>query len=129
MMKICPSKQTIKTFDIFYAPRNVGESRKHYFVCIYSQEKDANNRLFSDIYGLMISTNPKYQKLPENDYNVQIEINEKTCFVLCDKWYRFEVDDSMEIKPAVLEEQTRIEIMAKLNKFIKEVKRQMGESV
>ena len=116
----------IKAYQIFYKTTvsEFGE-HNHYYVCIYSQRYDTNNRLVSDVYGLMVSTNRKFENLP-NDYNVKIEINGTPCFVLCDKMYRFKIEETMEVKEQKLTNYQKSEISEKLNKFYNEVKRQMA---
>jgi hypothetical protein len=117
----------IKPFDIIYkeyAGEFGQESSKHYYVCIYTQSEDENNRLYSDIYGLMITTNKKYENIP-NDYNVRIEINDVQCYVLCDKIFRFKIEQTMEVKDTKLTVYEKSEIKSKFDKFIKEVNRQM----
>lgn len=126
-MKTLPSK-VIKPFDVFYkmTTTEFGPS-KHYYVCVYSQAMDENNRLVQDVYGLMITTNQKYFDLP-NDYNVKTEINGMPCFILCDKLFRFKVEDTMEVKEKRFTRYEKSEIEEKLEKFIKEIKRQIGET-
>lgn len=123
-MRTLPNE--IKAYQIFYKTTvsEFGE-HKHYYVCIYSQRQDINNRLVSDVYGLMISTNKKFENLP-NDYNVKIEINGTPCFVLCDKMYRFKIEETMEVKEQRLTNYQKSEIAEKLNKFYNEIKRQMA---
>ena len=76
----------------------------------------------------MISSNQKFFSFP-NDYNVKIEINGIPCFVLCDKLFRFKVEETMEIKEKKMNKYEMSEVSEKLNKFITEVKRQMGEQL
>lgn len=113
-------------YDIFYKEfenKDFGPS-KHYYVCIYSQKIDENNRLVSDIYGLMITSNPKYNNIP-NDYNVKIEINGKVVFVLCDKLFRFKVEEKMTLIDRKLNNFEKSEIKEKLKKFLTEIERQV----
>ena len=121
------SQNNIKPYDIFYKEYK-GEfnatSGKHYYVCMYVQELDSNNRLKSDIYGIMVTSNMKYENLP-NDYNVKIEINGRPCFALCDKMFRFKIEETMEVKEQKLTTYQKSEIQEKMNKFYKEVQRQM----
>jgi hypothetical protein len=116
-------------FDIFYK-EYTGEYKekngKHYYVCIYVQELDGNNRLKNDVYGVMVTTNMKYENLP-NDYNVKIEINGRPCFALCDKLFRLKIEETLEVKEQKLSTYQKSEITEKLNKFYKEIQRQMGE--
>jgi hypothetical protein len=121
----------VSPFDIFYKEYKgeYGETNgKHYYVCIYVQELDGHNRLKSDVYGLMVTTNMKYENLP-NDYNVKIEINGRPCFVLCDKLFRLKIEDTLEVKGQKLSAYQKSEIKEKLNKFYKEMERQMGEQI
>jgi hypothetical protein len=126
MTKMMPSK-VIKPFDVFYkmTTTEFGQS-KHYYVCIYSQALDENNKLVNDVYGLMVTTNQKYFDLP-NDYNVKTEINGTPCFILCDKLFRFKIEDTMEVKEKKFSRYEMSEITEKLEKFIAEIKRQIGE--
>lgn len=113
-------------YDIFYKEfetKDFGPS-KHYYVCIYSQKLDENNRLVSDVYGLMITSNQKYNKIP-NDYNVKIDINGKEVFVLCDKLFRFKVEDKMTLVDKRLSNFEKSEIREKLKKFLNEIERQV----
>lgn len=123
------SANDLKPFDIFYKlSQSEFGTNKHYYICIYTQKQDENNHLINDVYGLMISSNQKFFGLP-NDYNVKIEINGMSCFVLCDKLFRFKVEETMEIKEKKLNTYEKSEVGEKLNKFIAEVKRQMGEQL
>jgi len=123
------SQNNIRPFDIFYKEYK-GEydatNGKHYYVCIYTQSLDGHNRLISDVYGIMVTSNMKYENLP-NDYNVKIEINGRPCFALCDKLFRLKIEDTMEVKEQKLTNYQKSEIIEKFNKFNNEVKRQMGE--
>lgn len=113
-------------YDVFYkefATQDFGPSR-HYYVCIYSQKIDQNNHLVSDIYGLMITSNQKYNNIP-NDYNVKIEINGKEVFVLCDKLFRFKVEENMTLVDRKLSNFEKSEIKDKLKKFLNEIERQV----
>ena len=124
------SQNKIQPFDIFYKEYKGeydGTNGKHYYVCIYAQELDGHNRLKSDVYGIMVTTNMKYENLP-NDYNVKIEINGRPCFALCDKLFRLKIEDTLEVKGQKLSTYQKSEITEKLNKFYKEVQRQMGET-
>jgi hypothetical protein len=85
---------------------------------------DENNHLVNDVYGLMITTNQKYKNIP-NDYNVEIQINGKDCFVLCDKLFRFKIEENMEILDQTLTVYKKSEVKEKLDKFMKEIERQM----
>lgn len=117
-MLICP-------FDIFLAEIN---GVKHYFVCIYSQQHDINNHLSGDIYGLMITTNPKIEWLIDtkhNDYNVKIEINRKNCFVCCDKMIRMQLSDVIIKKRKRLTPKEMCAINQKVIGFQYEIHRQI----
>lgn len=114
----------IEPFDIFLVDTKYD---KHYYVCIYAQDLDGNNKLNSDIYGLVITTNPKYEKLSYNDYNVSIEINDKKAYVNCDKLVRIKLKDNVQKKQFFIPHQTRKEIRYNLDKFITEIKKQTAE--
>lgn len=119
-MKTCRSN--LNPYDIFFAKRIGGN---HYFVCIYTQSNDINNVLTEDIYGLLITTNQKYARIPKNDYNVEIYINNRRCYVCCDKLIRINKRDAVKKKYYTLEEEEKSEIRSKFSKFINEVERQM----
>ena len=83
-------RSSIEPFDIFLAKDNgqYNKSGRHYFICIYSQEKDINNNLANDLYGLMVTSNSKYAQFFDNnfnDYNVEVRFNGKVSYALCDK--------------------------------------------
>jgi hypothetical protein len=116
----------IQPYDIFFKEFDSEFGRsKHYYICIYTQREDNNNHLANDVYGLMITSNQKYQKIP-NDYNVELFLNGKVVFVLCDKLFRFKVEETMEILPTKLTTYKKSEIKDKLQKFVKEIERQMA---
>jgi hypothetical protein len=119
----------IKPFDIFFAqkPSDFGDKRKHYYVCVYSQALDPKNKLWNDVYGLIITTNKKYESIPENDYNVSIYVNGKKAFVCCDKLIRMKIDDNVEIKKKKLSKIERQRIRNNLNKFLREMAKQIKE--
>lgn len=100
---------------------------KHYYVCIYAQTLDGNNRLTSDIYGLVVTTNNKYENLPYNDYNVPLEINGKKAYVNCDKLVRIKLYDNVQKKDFFIPHDKRKDIRYNLDKFITEVKKQIAE--
>jgi phosphate starvation-inducible protein PhoH len=112
-------------YDVFFADKtcDFSDKNKHYYVCIYTQELDTNNVLFNDVYGLMITTNQKYNKM-QNDYNVEIMVNGRRCYVNCDKMIRLQVDEKVTIKQQRLSQTEIKEIKINLNKFLEEVKRQ-----
>lgn len=114
----------INPFDVFLVdtPKD-----KHYYVCIYTQNNDKNNRLYSDVYGLVITTNPKYDYLPYNDYNVPIYINKKKAYVNCDKLVRIKLYDNVQKKDFVIPHEVRKDIRYNLDKFITEIKKQTAE--
>lgn len=115
----------MKTYDVFLYDEN-GE--RHYYLCIYSQVSDNNNRLTSDAYGLFITTNSKYDILKTqkiDDYNVEIYLNNKKCFVCCDKWQRVKID-KVKIKRLKITNDKKREIMNKVNKFLSEIGRQIN---
>lgn len=126
-MDYLSSKHLIKPFDVFFALRKTdfGE-KKHYYVCVYTQSEDGNNKLRDDVYGLIVSTNPKYKNMLENDYNVEIEINGVECFVNCDKMVRIRLDENVELKTTRLPSSKKEEIKKMLNKFLKEMERQVN---
>lgn len=115
----------IRPFDVFYAIKNTefGE-KKHYYICIYTQKEDENNKLFNDIYALFVTTNQKYENF-SNDYNVEIEINDVKSYVNCDKIVRLRIDERMELKQTRLSKEKRKEIQTMFEKFVSEIKRQM----
>lgn len=118
----------IKPFDIYYAEKQTEfGTKRHYYVCIYTQTLDKNNPLESDIYGLIVTSNPKYEYLIEDDYNVAIDIHGKKSYVCCDKLVRMRKDEKMQIKKAKLPEYKKKQITHRFNKFIKEVNRQIGD--
>lgn len=80
----------IVPFDLFLA---TNENGRHYYVCVYTQDFDGNNALNYDVYGLIVTSNPKYEKLAHDDYNAPIKINGKKAYVCCDKWFRFKKRD------------------------------------
>lgn len=119
----------IKLFDVFVAEQNgqYNKSKRHYFVCIYNQEKDPNNRLDSDLYGIMITSNKKYETLFEqsyNDYNVEIRLDGKISYALCDKIQRIPNNLLVQKKNFTLTKGEIYNIKKYFNKFINEVKRQ-----
>lgn len=116
----------IEPFDIFLVNSKYD---KHYYVCIYTQTLDGNNRLYSDVYGLVITTNPKYEKLSYNDYNVPIMINDKKAYVNCDKLVRIKLYDNVQKKSYTIPNDTKKEIRYNLDKFITEIKKQTAEEV
>ena len=116
----------IKPFDIFFANKQNDYRRsKHYYICVYTQREDVNNNLTNDIYGLLVTTNPKYSYFEDNDYNVAIEINGKDCYVCCDKLVRMKIDRNVELKGYFLNNNQIKEIKVKLSKFFSEVNRQL----
>lgn len=121
---ICHSND-IKLFDVFfYKEKNRKKNQKHYFVCIYDQEEDVNNNLKNDVFGLVITTNLKYRHFKNNDYNVELKINEVSCFANCDKLIRVRKID-VEKKQVVLTNQEKYEIKKRFNKFLTELNRQI----
>lgn len=122
---ICRSN--IRPFDIFFADKksDFDNNFKHYYVCIYTQAEDPNNKLWNDIYGLIITTNQKYRNMTQNDYNVEIEINGHSCYVCCDKLVRMRIDRNVKLKRQKLSNEKIEEVKANFFKFIEEMKRQV----
>lgn len=118
--------ETIKPFDVVLVNTN---NDKHYYVCIYTQELDRNNKLDADIYGVVITSNTKYDYLPYNDYNVPMFINAKKVYINCDKLVRIKLRDNVSKKNINVPEQVRKEIRYHLDKFITELKTQIAEEV
>lgn len=117
----------IYPYDVILANIN---GQNHYFVCIYTQLIDNANRLTNDIYGLVISTNKKYEHIFENhynDYNAKIKINGKDAYVCCDKLTRISTrQERIILKHISLTENEKEDIKKYLKKFLQEVKRQTG---
>lgn len=120
----------IKTGDIFHVEYSnyYGSKKKHYFYCIYSQEQDINNRLNEDIIGLMITSNKKYDTIVKkhNDYNVKVKLYTTDSFVCCDKIFRFNKNDKIELKGDLLDEHEKKMVLIYYKKFLKESLRQLG---
>lgn len=116
----------IQPFDVFLVNNN---KDKHYYICIYTQQKDVNNKLFSDVYGLVVTSNKKYEYLPYNDYNVPMFINSKKVFINCDKMVRIQINDDVIRKDIFVPHHVRKEIRYNLDKFITEIKKQTAEEV
>lgn len=117
------SLSNLNIYDVFFTTH----PSKHYYVCIYSQYLDKHNKLISDVYGLIITTNPKYQSMLSqkyNDYNVPISLGEKNAFVCCDKIIRIENSQELIKKKYTLSNAEKARIRYKLNKFIREIQRQ-----
>lgn len=133
MMMINYPFKSIKSGDVFFAQylNYKGELKQHYFYCVYTQSEDKNNNLVSDIVGLMISTNNKFAKLDAqgfNDYNVEVEINNRKAWVCADKIFRFMPDDEncrAEKKNIFLTKKEKEEILARFTRFYLEATRQM----
>lgn len=122
-------RSSIEPFDVFLAKDNgqYNESGRHYFVCIYSQEKDINNHLSNDLYGLMITSNNKYAKFFDNnfnDYNVEIRLNGKVSYALCDKILRIPNNQKVIKTEHKLTNGEIYNIKKYLIKFMEEIKRQ-----
>ena len=116
----------IKPFDIFFVN---SDNDKHYYICIYAQEIDKNNKLSSDVYGIVITSNSKYRYLAYNDYNVPITINEKQAYINCDKLVRIKLDSNVVKKNIFVSNEIKKEIRYNLDKFITEIKKQTAEEV
>lgn len=125
----------IKAGDLFHARylNYQGELKHHYFYCVYTQQDDVNNKLSSDIVGLLISTNEKFAKLEAqgfNDYNVSVEINGRKAWVCADKMYRFMLTDTtcnIEKKKMRLTQKEKEEVLSRFTRFYLETTRQMLE--
>lgn len=117
---------TIKPFDVVLVNNN---NDKHYYVCVYTQELDRNNKLDADIYGVVITSNTKYDYLPYNDYNVPMFINAKKVYINCDKLVRIKLRDNVSKKNINIPEKIRKEIRYHIDKFITELKTQTAEEV
>ena len=122
-------RSSIEPFDVFLAKDNgqYNKSGRHYFICIYSQEKDINNHLSNDLYGLMITSNNKYAKFFDNnfnDYNVEIRLNGKVSYALCDKVLRIPNNKKVIKTEHKLTNGEIYNIKKYLKKFMEEIKRQ-----
>jgi hypothetical protein len=115
----------IKPFDVFLVNNN---NDKHYYICIYTQEMDRNNKLDADIYGVAMTSNTKYERLAHNDYNVPMILNEKKVYINCDKIVRIKLkEDNVSKKNFFVPHDVRKEIRYNLDKFITEIKKQTAE--
>jgi len=116
----------ILPFDIFFADKKCDfeDNFKHYYVCIYSQQLDQSHRVLNDLYGLIITTNKKYEYI-QDDYVVPIVINERKCYVCCDKLVRIKLDEKVQLKQYYLTEEQKEQVRVKTVKFMQEVKRQI----
>jgi hypothetical protein len=115
----------IKPFDVVLVNNN---NDKHYYICIYTQEMDINNKLTADIYGVAITSNTKYDYMVHNDYNVPMFINEKKVYINCDKIVRLKIkEDNVTKKNFFVPPNVRKEIRYNLDKFITEIKKQTAE--
>lgn len=128
--------KNIKAGDIFHAKylNYRGLTKQHFFYCVYTQSHDENNNLTEDIVGLLISTNKKFAKLEAqgfNDYNVKVEIHNKTAWVCTDKIFRFMLtDETCDVdlkKNIVLTKKEKEEVLSKFTRFFLETTRQMLE--
>lgn len=117
---------SIQPFDVVLVNT---DQDKHYYICIYTQELDVNNKLSSDIYGLVVTSNTKYDYLTYNDYNVPMFINEKKVYINCDKLVRIKLNKNVSKKAIIVPENVRKEIRYNLDKFITEIKKQTAEEV
>ncbi len=123
----CLSK--IELFDVFLAKQDNQKNikKQHYYVCVYSQLRDENNNLANDVYGLMITSNSKYERFfakDFNDYNVEIRFNGKIAYVLCDKVLRIQSEDIVSKQTKSLTQGEIYNIKMYFSKFMQEVKRQ-----
>lgn len=121
----------IKAGDIFHAEYNnyYGDNKRHFFYCIYSQEQDGNNNLNEDIIGLMITTNEKMDYIIENknDYNVKIRLRDKKSYVCCDKVFRFNTKDKVDMVRDKLTKKEKKLIKIYYKKFLSETLKQLGD--
>lgn len=122
-------RSSIEPFDIFLAKDNgqYNKSGQHYFICIYSQERDINNNLANDLYGLMVTSNSKYAQFFDNnfnDYNVEVRFNGKVSYALCDKILRIPNNQKVIKTEHKLTNGEIYNIKQHLKKFMKEIKRQ-----
>lgn len=121
----------IKTGDIFLVEYSnyYGSNKRHYFYCVYSQEQDINNKLNEDIIGLMITSNKKMDFIirSNNDYNVKIKLYTTESYVCCDKIFRFNKNDKIELKGDLLDDFEKKTILKYYKKFIGESLRQLGD--
>ena len=120
---------SIEPFDVFLAKDNgqYNKSGQHYFICIYSQERDINNNLANDLYGLMVTSNSKYAQFFDNnfnDYNVEVRFNGKVSYALCDKILRIPNNQKVIKTEHKLTNGEIYNIKQHLKKFMKEIKRQ-----
>lgn len=120
---------SIEPFDIFLAKDNgqYNKSGQHYFICIYSQERDINNNLANDLYGLMVTSNSKYAQFFDNnfnDYNVEVRFNGKISYALCDKILRIPNNQKVIKTEHKLTNGEIYNIKQHLKKFMEEIKRQ-----
>lgn len=117
---------TISPFDIFYAEKeNEFKTKRHYYLCIYVQSLDDNNNLRNDVYGLIITSNNKYEFLTHDDYNVPIELNGKKSYICCDKMVRMVIDNKMYKKNMKIPLYKRKQIIHKMQIFSNEMYRQL----
>ena len=122
-------RSDINPFDIFIAEKNgqYNTNQRHYFVCMYNQAEDINNGLNNDLYGLMITSNSKYENFFDNDfndYNVEVRFNGKISYALCDKIKRIPNDRKVKKTTYKLTKGEIYNIKQYFKKFIDEIKRQ-----
>ncbi len=119
-------KETVNTHDIFYGEHYDynGVKMGHYFYCIHTQEEDANNSLFRDVTGLLITTKPA------PGYSCEIEINGRVAYVCCDREIRFMAEvGRVQVKYFKPTEKERREVLKCHKKFQKEKIRQMKKGL
>lgn len=123
---ICRSRKLIEPFDVFYAKvaTEFGE-RWHYYVCVYSQHFDEKIPLSNDIYGLLITSNKKYNNKTEYSVKFSTEKFDES-YIICDKLTRIIIDADVFNTDVVLSEKTKSEVIEKLDSFISEIKKQIG---
>lgn len=115
------SRSKVLPYDIFYSKRH-----KHYFICVYTQELDNSHRLNTDLYGVIVTTNKKYNHVRDR-YVVPTMINGVESFIRCDTLTRIDsIISEIEVKQAKLTFEEREEVNEKVKTFTNEILRQIG---
>jgi hypothetical protein len=122
-MMTCHSNLIYRVFLADYG------GKKHYFVCIYTQKADVNNRLVNDIYGVLLTTSNKTKKVYQkhNDYNVSLLYNKRETYARCDILARFDLEKV--IFKDKIEKKYGLEIEEKVRKFIDVIKKQLRRNL